>query len=229
MPAAIPRKISRLPREERINDIVAAARAAFAEQGYESASMVEIAQRAGVAEGTIYKFFDGKRSLITAVLQEWYSGMIADADAKLAGVEGTRAQLGALIWHHLSVIRTDPDLCRLFYAEVRSREGYRDSALYTFNREVTQRLVSIVREGVDSGELREDLDVRLVRDIVFGGIEHHVAGFLAGRGDLDVDAVSEALTAFVMAGAARAPVPSGMSLDRAITRLERIADRMERP
>jgi AcrR family transcriptional regulator len=220
--------VRRLPREERIHDIVTAARAAFAANGYHNTSMVEIASKAGVAEGTIYKFFDGKRSLMLAILRDWYEGMIADGEAKLAGVEGTRARLRLLIWHHLSVIQAAPDLCKLFYAEVRSHDDYRGSALFHLNRDVTRRLISILQDGIRAGNLRPDLDVRLVRDLVYGGIEHHVTNFLNGHGDLDVDRLADNLTDFVLHGAGRPISPEVERFERSIARLERVAARLER-
>ena len=49
------KRASRLPREKREADILAAARAVFRLRGYENASISEIAERAGVVEGSIYR------------------------------------------------------------------------------------------------------------------------------------------------------------------------------
>lgn len=176
------KRVKRLPRTERIQDIMNAGRAAFAVNGYHQTSIAEIAAGAGVAEGTIYKFFDSKRSLLHAILCDWYHRMIRENSAKLAGVKGTRARLHVVIWQHLSVIQRDPDLCRLFYAEVRSHAEYPTTELFQLNKEATRLLVIALEDGIRDGDVRPDIDLRLVRDVVFGGIEHHVARFLAGRG-----------------------------------------------
>jgi AcrR family transcriptional regulator len=219
------RRPRRLPREERIHDIVSSARQAFSEKGYEKASMAYIAQRAGIAEGTIYKFFDSKRTLLISILRAWYRDMIDDIEAKLDGVDGTHARLRMVIWQHLTIIRDHPDLCRLFYTEVRSHADYRGSELFTLNREVTRMLVSVLKEGVRSGDLRHDVDVRLLRDMIFGGIEHHSSRYLASQGDLDVVGLADALADIVVNGIATAP--AGRTPDVAI-RLERAVDRLER-
>ncbi|MEI7831893.1 MAG: helix-turn-helix domain-containing protein [bacterium] len=62
-----PRK--RVPAEERRSAILAAAIPVFAANGYERATTREIARAAGVAEGTLYRHFAGKRELLTAVMQ----------------------------------------------------------------------------------------------------------------------------------------------------------------
>ena len=50
----------RKPHPERAEDILAAARDVFADKGYEGASITDIAQKAGIVEGTIYKHFKNK-------------------------------------------------------------------------------------------------------------------------------------------------------------------------
>ena len=62
-----PRK--RIPAEERRSAILTAAIPVFAANGYERATTREIARAAGVAEGTLYRHFAGKRELLTAVMQ----------------------------------------------------------------------------------------------------------------------------------------------------------------
>jgi len=228
--SAARRNVVRLPRERRMRDIEAAARDVFSRNGYALASMAEIAEGAGVVEGTIYKYFENKRVLLLTVLQHWYEGMIAEFLDKLSGIEGTEARIHCVIWQHIKSIRENPDLCRLFYAEVRSSEDYFDGQLYRLNRDYTRVLMDIVRGGIARGELREDVSVTLVRDVIFGGIEHHVASYLNRRGDFDPDAVARQLTYLVMAGISRpadAPAMSPASLRAAIERLERVADRID--
>jgi len=56
---------------ERRDRILAAARAALEEQDYESIQMRDVAQRAGVALGTLYRCFTSKEHLYAAVLSDW--------------------------------------------------------------------------------------------------------------------------------------------------------------
>lgn len=76
---------TRLPRERREHDILAAARAVFCERGYAEAGVAEIAARAQVVEGTLYKYFDSKRVLLERVLEGWYEGLLADYARHLPG------------------------------------------------------------------------------------------------------------------------------------------------
>lgn len=55
------KRVNRLPAEQRIADIMIAAQAVFTTKGYESALISDIAERAGVVDGSIYRFFANKR------------------------------------------------------------------------------------------------------------------------------------------------------------------------
>ncbi|AZM55488.1 TetR/AcrR family transcriptional regulator [Streptomyces sp. WAC 01529] len=74
-----PRADARRNRER----IVAAAREAFAESGPE-ASLNEIARRAGVGPGTLYRHFPARPALLTAVLQDRIDSLCARAEELLA-------------------------------------------------------------------------------------------------------------------------------------------------
>jgi len=220
------RAIVRLPREERISDIERAAREAFSRSGYDSASMADIAARAGVAEGTIYKFFENKRDLLLRVMQRWYEDMIAQYQDQLAGIQGARNRIRFVIWRHLRSIEANPDLCRLYFSEVRLREDYYSSPIHQLNRQYTKVATGILREGIAAGEIRADISVPLVRDMIFGTIEHHVSGYLAGRVRLDAGRIADELANLVMSGTAAA-APAARPLEETVCRLEAAAERLE--
>src|SRR5690606_19817134 len=92
---------TRQPREKRQTDILAAAREVFREKGYDDTAITEIAARAGLVEGSVYRFFESKRELLIRVVELWYEDVMADYDGQLAGVRGVWNQLRFMVWHHL--------------------------------------------------------------------------------------------------------------------------------
>lgn len=216
------RKLGRRPREERTQDICAAARVAFAQSGYEGAIMADIASAAGIAEGTVYKMFASKRELLYTVMADWYGSFTRDLVRQLAACEGPAQKLRHLVWHHLSIIEADPALCRVFFREVRVLDDYRGSPVFELNREYTAHVTRVLEEGVERGVFRDDLPLPLLRDTVFGGLEHYAWPFLAGQRPLDVAGATDAFCRLLLAGIARAPVEA-----TAEARLSRLADRVE--
>ena len=217
------RKIQRLPRAERIEAITAAACDAFAEHGYEGAVMAEIAHAAGIAESTIYKLFENKRDLLDRVMSEWYRGFTEDLDLQLQGLDDPVQKLRFVIWRHLHVIKSDPALCRVFFREIRSHDNYSNSATSDLNRRYTALTVGVIEDGIERGVFRDDVPVSLVRDTIFGGLEHYAWQYLSGRKPLDVDQATNDFWRLILRGI-RAENNDGQALAQ---RLEQVADRLE--
>lgn len=212
------RTFVQMPRDRRISDIGAAAREVFCERGFEAASTAEIAARAGVSEGTLYKYFENKRDLLIKVLESWYQSMLSDYASQLESIPGARNKIYYIVSRHLRSLKENADLARLSYHEVRHSGDYYESKIYEFNREYTQVFVETCREGIRNGELRADVPIGLLRDLIFGGVDHLISGFLFNQRDLDVDGAAEQLVSLIFDGIA-ASASNGKS--------GRAADQME--
>src|SRR5262245_53028498 len=139
--------VFRLPRERRVADIMTAARTVFEEKGYDAALISDIAERAGVVEGTIYRYFENKRALLTKVVEHWYAGMLSDYDQELRRIRGTRNRLRFLIWRHLITVHEEPALCRLVFQVLRVGGGYRSTEVFKLNSAYTRRTIELIRDG----------------------------------------------------------------------------------
>lgn len=192
----------RLERSLRMDGILDAAQAVFCDKGYEAAVVSEIAARLGVVEGTVFKYFPTKRELLLKVLERWYLKMSGDYAQDLAGVEGARPRLRLLVWRHLRSLRDNPQLCALMFREVRQGADYRGSRLHELNRRYTGLLMAVIEDGVKAGEFRADIPATLLRDLVYGGIEHHAWNYLQGRGKLDVEGITDGLMTILKEGIA---------------------------
>jgi TetR/AcrR family transcriptional regulator, fatty acid metabolism regulator protein len=218
------RTVSRLPRERRIGDIMDAGLAVFRRKGYDDAMMSEIAELAGVVEGTIYRYFENKRDLLVKIVERWYEGLLVEEDQLLAGIRGTGNRLRYLIRQHLVTIRDEPMLSRLMFMELRPDPGYRGSRLYRLNRDYTHRVIEVIQQAGAAGELRSDMPLPLIRDLIFGGIEHYTWGFLRGERALEVDEAADAIAEILYRGlACGEPGDAGLALDR----LEQVTARLE--
>ena len=214
----------RLAREQRVDEILVAARDVFCEKGYEATAVAEIAARLGVVEGTIYKYFASKRELLLKVLEHWYEQLFGDYTRDLEAVRGHRTRLRLLIWRHLRAVRDWPLLCRLMFREIRTEDGYRGTTLHAMNRRYTQLLMDVIAEGQAAQVFRADLPLPLLRDLVYGGIEHCTWNYIIGRGALDVDALADQITAVVCDGIER---PGRAVLHDDAEHLRRIAARLD--
>ena len=221
------RQVFRLSRERRVSDIMAAARSVFREKGYEDAPLSEIAERANVVEGSIYRYFENKRDLLVKVIEDWYESMLADYDQQLSGIQGTRNRLRFMIWRHLKTVHEEPALCNLMFQFVRTGEDYSHTAVFQLNRQYTRRTLDIVNEGIQAGELRDDVSLRLVRDMIYGCIEHRTWAYLRGQGGFDPDDTADAIVDLVLSGLQKRPPAAALQGDLTL-RLEKAIERLEK-
>src|SRR5271165_2945391 len=148
---------SRLSRKERAADILKHARAVFCEKGFCDALVSEIAERAGVVEGSVFHYFPTKRELLIKAVEVWYTGLIWDYDQRLESITGTWNRLRFMVWGHLNVIHEEPEMTNLIVNEIRPRPEYRDTAIFELNRDYTKRTLRIIEEAVATGEFRADV------------------------------------------------------------------------
>lgn len=197
MPAISPQRM-----RDRYEAILAAATRVFSEKGYSNASITDIAQAANVSDGLIYKYFTNKRDLLERVLTAFYERAIAELETRIAQGTNFEERLYTLMSGHLGVFVSDIDLCRLFISEVRTASDYRGSAIQQLNRRYTSMLVKVVEQGIADGEVDADLDPRLVRDMLFGAIEHTAWRHLRGIRPLDVARIARSMTDILLNGLA---------------------------
>lgn len=184
----------------RVDGILGAAREVFCKKGYDATVVSEIAARLGVAEPTVFKYFPTKRELLLKVLERWYADMFGDYTRDLSGVKSPRERLRRLVWRHLDSVRGNPQLCRLMFREVRSGPDYPGSRLHGLNRRYTRLLMDVIEAGRMAGAFRDDVPLPLLRDLVYGGIEHHTWNYMSGRGALDAHRIAGDITAVLCNG-----------------------------
>lgn len=222
----VPARKKRLSKVRQVENILNAARLLIIERGYENALIADIAERADVAEGTIYRYFENKRELLIKVAENWFSEQIT-ADIDLSKIQGTQNKLQHILWHMLEVTRRAPALSRFVLTEFRPHPQYRNSPIFEVNRYLSNKVREVVREAVASGEFKDDVSEYLLRDMAFGCMEHHIWSFLRGEGDFDSGATAAGIATVICRGMTSnvtdaAPIAVIERLERATAQLEKI-------
>ena len=88
---------TRLPRPARRRQLLGAAREVFVAQGYHSAAMDEIAERAGVSKPVLYQHFPGKLDLYLALLDESVAELVGAISEALASTADNAERVPATI------------------------------------------------------------------------------------------------------------------------------------
>src|SRR3982750_1784396 len=152
--AASEGKAPRTPRGERtLRKILDAAREEFGERGFAESSIVAITQRAGVALGTFYTYFDSKEAVFQALVNDM-SAQVRDHVAPAFGgaadaLDGERRALESF----LRFARKHRDVYRIIdEAEFVEPRAYREHYETT-----SHRIAARFRAAREKGEMRRDL------------------------------------------------------------------------
>jgi AcrR family transcriptional regulator len=141
--------------------LIAAAREVFAESGA-AGSLDEIAKRAGVGAGTLYRHFPTRDDLIDALMRDWTDRVAADSEAAVAAGLPPRETLSnwfEAFLGHITLHRGAAAKINAAMDDPASPIYRKCQALGTAN----DRVLDYVRE---SGQLRDGVDSRHVMRLV---------------------------------------------------------------
>lgn len=149
-----PRRGARRPRADSLRNreqLLSAAKAAFAEVGAEVA-LEEIARRAGVGIGTLYRHFPTRDALLAAVYRREVDQLAASADVLLA-----QRPAGAALeaWLHLLVDYMATK--RVIAPALRASSGEGAEVYASSGAAITEAMTRLARAAAAAGDIRPDI------------------------------------------------------------------------
>jgi AcrR family transcriptional regulator len=96
------------------DNILDAAERLFARHGYAGTSVRMLAAEAGVSQGLLYNYFDGKQALLRAIFERSMEEVRADLDEADAGASSGES-LARLVRGAFETLRANPDFWRITY------------------------------------------------------------------------------------------------------------------
>ena len=170
----------RAPVLTRQNILNAASRG-MAQNGYEGSRLNEIAQEAGATEPTIYLHFKGKESLLFSVAEEHMARYLLFLNEHQQGISGAQNKLRKLVWAHLRYSDIKTEFMSLVLFDCRNNRNFYQSAAYKLVRRYSGILSSILDEGIREKVFRSDMNVPLVRDIIFGLMDYEAIQYFVTK------------------------------------------------
>jgi AcrR family transcriptional regulator len=110
-------------KDARPAEIISAAVDVFAEKGFAEATLDEVAKRAGVVKGTLYRYFDTKEALFRAVVQDALAAQLHDVETAASAMQGSLADIVPMLLrraaNHMGDARL-PAIARMVLTESRA-------------------------------------------------------------------------------------------------------------
>ncbi|MGI5483224.1 TetR/AcrR family transcriptional regulator [Streptomyces lavendofoliae] len=170
----------------------------IAEQGFSATTVDEIAERAGVAKGTVYYNFKSKTELFEELLRHGVrllTESLRAAAEETAARGGTRVEaLDAMIRAGLVFIDRYPAFTQLYVAELWRTNRAWQSTLLVVRQEAVAVVETVLREGVAGGELSDEIDIPLTAAALVGMVLVAALDWQAFQRERSIDDVHSALS-----------------------------------
>ena len=173
------RSLSRAERKkiELRREIIDAAFECFAERGYHGTAVADIAARVGVGHGTFYRYFENKRDILVYLvgltvgrIQEALGAEDPTAPDTLEEYRAQAERIGAALF---DVFVSEPDSARLYFVEALAADRELTDQMLAAQELFAELGARYLRNGVEKGYLRADLDVattaRAINGMIFAG------------------------------------------------------------
>ena len=167
--------------EARLQDnrsrILASARALVSEGGWRAAQVASVASAAGIATGTVYRYFSSKAELFAEVLGA-VSQREVDVLAEIARSDGVAlGRLHSCVTTFVKRAMRNPRLAYALIAEPCDPEI--DEARLTYRAAVSEVIRSIIAAGQVAGEMRRDIQPDIAASVIVGGFMEGLIGPLS--------------------------------------------------
>jgi AcrR family transcriptional regulator len=161
-------------KQNKKSRIIEAAARVFANRGYNSTLIAEIAAEAGIGKGTIYEYFPSKEDLFFAVF-EWFVEM-TEAEAKVSisvlggsASERLRALNDALLRSWIDMLDMYSLVMEFWSASASSKMRLRfKQAFRESYRDFRQLVSALIRDGIEAGEFQPEIDAESVAAALVG-------------------------------------------------------------
>ncbi|MGP4108378.1 TetR/AcrR family transcriptional regulator [Virgibacillus sp. L01] len=162
----------------KYKQIIEAAVETIADNGYHASQVSKIAKKAGVADGTIYLYFKNKEDILVSVFEEKMGQFIEQIASSTNDKQNADEKLRTLIEMHFLQLANDHHLAIVTQLELRQS----NTALRMKINEVLKPYLvvidDIIEEGMEEKIFRDDLNIPLVRQMIFGTLDEIVTNWV---------------------------------------------------
>lgn len=206
LPDSLTRTLPPLPepgiedKAARRQAILDAAISTFADNGFAETRTREIAAAAGVAEGTIYLYFEGKDDLLLTAFRERVAEFCESARRIMEEDSSFQSKLERFILTQFESIEESPDLATVLLVESRQTARFFGPRVRDVLRNYAAAIEGLIQFGIDTGAVRADLNVSLARRMLIGSLEEIELDWLVSNRTHSLTSLASSISALYLTG-----------------------------
>jgi TetR/AcrR family fatty acid metabolism transcriptional regulator len=151
--------------------IIQAAIKVFAQKGFFSARISDIAKQAKVADGTIYLYFNNKYDILISIFEEEIGKIIAEVKNLIEQEEDPRKMLEIFAMQHMRMISDRRNLAEVLQMELRQSNKFMREYRNTKFIEYVDIVSRIIHKGQEMGLFRKDVMPGVAKRAMFGALD----------------------------------------------------------
>lgn len=172
-------KLKQQRSRDRRQRIIAAATKLFAKHGIDRTSLTEIARTAELPLSSLYDYFKDKQALVLQVPEENFAALYAKTEPLLRKEDADIVERLRIIYlSNFEYISENPDWGRVFFLEIWPSVVAAEPPIRQSVDRYAQRYVHLIRQAIEAGAYRKDLDPYLAMSLLMGGMCHLTAVWL---------------------------------------------------
>jgi len=183
---------------EKFIKIVDASAKIFREKGYKEATLEDIANEVGMLKGSLYYYIDKKDDLLYAVVERPLSEMTENLKKIVNSDCSATVKLEKALINHINGFKNYQS--ELFvWVSIEWFKTEFGGEIATTGDEYDQLFRTIIEEGVEKKEFRNDLDPKLMTFAIFG-VFNYMQRWYSPKNGYTFDEISKEFNAFVLQG-----------------------------
>lgn len=173
--------VRRQKNSEKYQAILRAAIKVFAHKGFFQSKVADVAQTAGVADGTVYLYFKSKDDLLISIFNDTMEEVIKKSRTEIAKISDPVEKLRKLASLHLAWLGKDRNLAIVFQVELRQSTKFMQEFSATGLAGYFDEIRDVIIDGQNKGVFRQDINAKVATKVFFGALDEMVTNWILSR------------------------------------------------
>ncbi len=185
---------------DKYQRILDAAVAVFAEKGFFTSRVSDIADRANVADGTVYLYFKSKEEILMTAINTAFDAFMSLAQTELKKLTDPAERLRRLAFLHLDALGSNRNMAVVFQMELRQSTRF----LSEFSHQHMVEYLGLVREAITEGQergvFRREMSDKIAANCFFGALDEMVTSWVLSEHEYQLSNVTDVVVDIFLNG-----------------------------
>ena len=186
---------------EKYHRIIHAATKIFAKKGFYHSKISDIAREAGVADGTIYIYFENKDDILISLFEEQMKRVLDNMVSQISKYEDPAEKLENFALTHLQLIEDNKNMAEIIQVELRQSSKFMKEYKNEKFARYLDIIADIVREGQAKGTFRKEVLPDVAKRAFFGALDEMSRFWvLSSRKQYDIRTAAKQISQYFLEG-----------------------------